>query len=89
MRTGLIPTIILAICSFALAGDTMDLDPLTLRRHLAESVGNLPWNLQDGFILEGQFQEQRTNFLYQRVFSGRLRRQAPFRARNLRHWRYR
>jgi hypothetical protein len=44
-----------AAFSSALAGEDSTPNSAQLRRHLLDSVGNLPWNPTDGYALEGQF----------------------------------
>jgi hypothetical protein len=52
---GIIIILISTAGSAVLAADDPNLDPLTIRRHLMDSVGTLPWNLTAGYGLKGQF----------------------------------
>jgi hypothetical protein len=52
---GIILILILTTGSTVLAADEPNLDPLSVRRHLTDSIGALPWNLTAGYGLKGQF----------------------------------
>jgi hypothetical protein len=55
MRKGIILVLVLALCPFVLAGGSSNLDPELLRQRVIASVGSLPWNLSEGYVLDGQF----------------------------------
>jgi hypothetical protein len=54
-QAGIILILITSACSAALAADDPNLDPLTLRKRLTDSIGVIPWSLTNGYDLKGQF----------------------------------